>query len=178
MEHELQVQPFEAWHQHRPIRELVTCFEEAFRRDNRHEVLAQIKQEIHQGHHYIIASRGAQVVGFISWRPWFEPRHRLAELVHLGAIRHSGIADLGLRLVTYLEEQAHLWYRSHGYTGARKILLFTHADNRAAQRVYRRAGYGVVLGQDKLPVVLAEFTREHVDELMMIKEFPEHRLEQ
>lgn len=172
------IEPYDAWHHKRPFEELVTCFCQAFERTDAAEVGHQILAEVEAKHLYLIAWRDEGVLGFVSWRTWFGlRRNRLAELVHIGTVRNHGVPHLGTKLVEAMETDMHRFYRDLGLPGCRKILLFTHADNTIAQRFYTRCGYQPLTGPDNTTVILPEFAREGVDEIMMTKEFPDMRLD-
>jgi ribosomal protein S18 acetylase RimI-like enzyme len=149
---------------------LIRAFRDAFCRTERYEqIRALLIQEERCGHQFLGAFTGEEeaMCGFVSWRPWGEPRHQLAELYHLGVKPDSPARGLGRRLVAAMEAAAHEHFRSAGFPGARKIFMLTHATNVRAQNVYRRCGYRCV-------ATLPSFFRQGVDEYVFEKEFPEH----
>jgi ribosomal protein S18 acetylase RimI-like enzyme len=164
------------WSEVSSLSKLAKCFAEAFQRTDPEQIEAQIRRELEERQHYVVAVLDQTVYGFVSWRTWFEPRHRLAELVHIGVLPGHGIPGLARQLVAHMEEQVHEHYRQLGYTGVRKMFLLTHMDNLMARGFYKRRGYQAVADQQGMPVLLSEFTREGVDEIMMVKDWPEHRL--
>ncbi len=168
----------------RPVRiedlpALAKTFVAVFGRDDLDDVRSMISREVCEGHHYLVAEDNGRLVGFVSWTPRGEPRHRFAELYHIGV--EPGAAGTGARLIEALEAAIHAYFRSLGLPGARRIYLMTHADNRRARLFYHANGYRPLTmscpqcGHEH-PVVLREFFREGVDELVPTKDFPEHRI--
>lgn len=164
------------WSEDSRLSALAQCFALAFQRTDLKQIETQINWELVEHQHYVVAVSGSVVYGFVSWRTWFEPRHRLAELVHIGVLPDHVIPGLAKQLVTHMEEQVHAHYRQLGYSGVRKMFLLTHMENLMARGFYKRCGYQAVVDQQGIPVPLFEFTREGVDEIVMIKDWPEHRL--
>lgn len=149
---------------------LTQLFCDAFNRsDDINNVTGMIVREMETGHRYIIASAGPRLAGFVSWRPWAEPRHRFAELYHVGVHPDFQGAGIGDRLMRALEEHLHPHFQQFGYPGCRMVFVLTHAINEQAQAFYARHGYRAV-------ATLPEFFRENMDEIMMMKFFAHNRI--
>lgn len=144
---------------------LAEIFQSVFRRnDSIFVIMELIAAEQRAGHRYLIASDGPRILGFVSWFLRGEPRHRIAELNHIGVIRDSGFPRLGQDLVAAMEADARSCFREHGLPGNRKVYLLTHKHNRPAQLLYRRCGYRHV-------ATLPGFFHDDVDEYVFEKRF-------
>ena len=149
------------------IRQLSDVYCRAFTNSNLNDAAGMIDEELAQGHRYIIASTGQQMAGFVSWRSWGRPRHRLVELYHIGVdLQNPNAKGVGRQLIEEMERDIQARYRSYGLPGARKIFILTHADNLRAQNLYLRCGY-------EQQAVLPNFFRTGVDECYFAKDFPE-----
>ncbi|MBI4415333.1 MAG: GNAT family N-acetyltransferase [Candidatus Kerfeldbacteria bacterium] len=148
---------------------LAQLFCNAFNRPDADTVASMVALEMRSGHRYIIASVGPRCAGFVSWRPWGEPRHRFAELYHIGVHPDFQGTEVSDRLMRALEENLHPHFQQFGYPGCRMVFVLTHAANTRAQAFYARHGYRIV-------ATLPEFFRENTDEIVMMKFFAHNRI--
>ncbi|MBI5467025.1 MAG: GNAT family N-acetyltransferase [Candidatus Kerfeldbacteria bacterium] len=174
------VTPFTDWARSQPtysqaLRSLAKVYGLAFKQAGGTSLRAntlEIEME-REGHRYLVARlepspEPERLIGFVSWRPWGEPRHQLAELTHIGVdVNDPEVRGLGRRLVTAMEDTAHSHYRGYSQRGARKIFILTHADNTRAHNLYGRCGY-------TLEARLPSFFHPGMDELYFSKTWLEH----
>lgn len=153
---------------------VVRTFCETFDRRDHVRVRAMIVRERRQGHRYLVAESERQIVGFVSWTPRGEARHRLAELYHIGVRpKHPGTAQ---HLEEMMVEAIHQHFRRLGFPGARLIYLMTHTDNRLAQLFYARVGYRAMVnccpacGRAN-NVNLIDYFRRGVNEVVYLRRF-------
>ncbi|MBI3573289.1 MAG: GNAT family N-acetyltransferase [Candidatus Kerfeldbacteria bacterium] len=155
---------------HVPSCQIETClatitsvFCSAFRRVDRVNVENLIQAEVQQGHHYLVAIADGQIHGFVSWAMRYEPRHQIAELVHIGTNPY-GPRGLGRPLIAAMEADIRDFFQDRSLSGIRMIYILTHADNPPAHNLYERCGY-------KHAATIPSFFRAGMDEYMFTKHF-------
>lgn len=149
------------------LRGVATVMCRAFDRDlhDLHRVEKMITVEVNAGHRYIIATTLTnEVLGFVSWRPWGEPRHAFAELYHIGVAPEAQGHGLARELISTMESDIHAHFQSHGRSGARMVFMLTHVTNTTAQRLYDASGY-------QQTATLPGFFHDGVDEAVFMKRF-------
>lgn len=149
------------------VKELALAFCAAFARADLDQVIEMIHEELELKHTYFVAVEDDRIVGLVSWRRYGERRHRMAELYHIGVVPNAEVRrhGVGRQLVAAIEHDADTWFRTHGQSGVRRVVIMTHKEKIDAQAFYLRLGYGRT-------GLIYDFFHEGSDELVYAKLFP------
>lgn len=104
------------------------------------EALDVFSQETRKGHHYIVAEKGNEIIGIVTWLPHGLPKHMLAELDRIAVVPEFRGKGVSKELKDALIADAKAWFEGKGFR-LRKLYLMTHEDNARARSFYEKMGF-------------------------------------
>jgi len=88
---------------------------------------------------FIVVEKGKEIIGLVSWVMHGLPKHGLCELNRIAVLPAERGKGIGKTLFDNLVKDAEQFFRDND-SRLRKIFLFTHETNKAAEKFYTSVG--------------------------------------